>query len=119
VPCPDVFVQDVPSAVNRKGLIFQDYFDPARPAVLDAAHCVRLNYEAWFFADDAGRQRFLANPLASCGLLTDPVSKQRFRPAADAPSAECEGVTFYFENGANRDFFVGDPERYRLPHWKM
>ena len=105
--------------MRRKGLAFSDFFDPRAPAVLDAEHCVRLNYEAWFFADDAGRQRFLADPLANCGLLTDPVSKQRFRPRRDAPSAQAGGVTFYFENDAQRALFEADPERYRLPHWAM
>ena len=119
MPCPDVLVQDVPAAVNRKGLSFQDYFDPARPAVLDARHCVRLNYEAWFFADDRSRDRFAADPLANCGLLTDPVSKQRFRPQRGAPLAHHGGVAFYFESDANRALFEQDPERYRLPHWQM
>jgi YHS domain-containing protein len=119
VPCPDVFVQDVPGAVRRKGLSFQDYFDPRLPAVLDDGHCVRLNYEAWFFADAAGRERFLANPLASCGLLTDPVSKLRFRPRADAASARHGEVTYYFESEEHRLLFEQDPERYRLPRWAM
>jgi YHS domain-containing protein len=119
VPCPDVFVQDVPAAVLRRGLVFQDYFDPRCAAVIDAEHCVRLNYEAWFFADAAGRERFLADPLAYCGILTDPVSKRRFRPAAGAPSAESGGVRFYFECAETREQFEQSPEMYRLPRWSM
>jgi len=105
--------------VRRKGLSFGDFFDPRRPAVLDAEHCVRLNHEAWFFADTASRERFLADPQQFCGLLTDPVSKQRFRPRRGAPSAQAGGVTYLFETDAHRAAFERDPERYRLPHWEM
>lgn len=112
-------MQDVPAAVQRKGLQFQDYLDVRRPALLDAEHCVRLNYEAFFFADAAGRERFCADPVAVCGLLTDPVSKQRFRPCAGSPHVEHDGVTFYFENEAQRVLFETDPEMFRLPRWTM
>jgi YHS domain-containing protein len=117
VPCPDVFVQDVPAALVRKGLTFQDYFDPRRPAVIDAEHCVRFNFEAWFFADAEGRARFLADPIAYCGLLTDPVSRKRFRPAAGSTPLAHGGVTWFFECGSTRETFARDPELYRLPDW--
>ena len=117
MPCPDVFVQDVPAALTRKGLSFQDYFDPRRSALIDAEHCVRLNFESFFFADAAGRARFLGDPLAYCGLLTDPVSHKRFRPSAGSTPLEDGGVTWFFESRANREAFAQDPERYRLPHW--
>jgi YHS domain-containing protein len=119
VPCPDVFVQDVPAFVVKKGLAFADYLDARRPAVLDAAHCARLNWEAFFFADLWERERFLSDPLLYCGLLTDPISRQRFRPSQGAPRFQHAGVTYYFESEANRALFESDPETFRLPGWKM
>lgn len=119
MPCPDVFVQDVPASVQRKGLAFQDYLDERRPAVIDAAHCVRLNYEAFFFADEWERERFLSDPVLYCGLLTDPISRRRFRPSLTSPRAEHEGVTYYFESEEHRLAFTEDPETFRLPGWKM
>lgn len=119
MPCPDVFVQDVPAAVLRKGLVFQDFFDPRRAAVIDAAHCARVNYEAWFFADAEGKAKFLADPVEYCGMVTDPVSKQRFRPGTASPSAEFEGVRYYFECEGNCAVFEGDAEMYRWPRWAM
>lgn len=112
-------MQDVPEFVRRKGLAFQDYLDQRRPAVIDAAHCVRLNYEAFFFADAWERERFLSDPVAYCGLLTDPVSRSRFRPAEDSPRLEHAGVTYYFESAGNRARFEDDPETFSLPGWKM
>lgn len=119
MPCPDVFVQDVPAFVRKKGLAFQDYLDARRPAVIDAEHCVRLNYEAFFFADAWERERFLSDPVTYCGLLTDPISRRRFRPTTDAPRAVHDGVTYFFESDANRLQFEEDPATYRLPGWKM
>jgi YHS domain-containing protein len=119
VPCPDVFVQDVPAFVRRKGLVFQDYLDARKPAVLDAEHCVRLNYEAFFFADAWERERFLSDPVNYCGLLTDPISRRRFRPTLASPRFVYQEVTYYFESEANRLLFEEAPEAHRLPGWKM
>ncbi|MCB9898628.1 MAG: hypothetical protein H6825_11550 [Planctomycetes bacterium] len=112
-------MQDVLAALIRKGIGFTGYLDPSRPALLDAEHLVRLNYETYLFADTAGRDAFLADPLRFCGLLTDPVSKRRFRPRDDSPRAEHSGVTYYFEDESGRAMFVADPERFRLPGWTM
>jgi YHS domain-containing protein len=112
-------VQDVPALARRRGLSFKDYLDERWTAVLDDAHCVRLNWEAYFFAEKGTRERFLADPLAYCGLLTDPVSRRRFRPRRDAPSAVFAGVTYYFESDEQRARFAATPESFRLPGWRM
>ncbi|NOT31238.1 MAG: hypothetical protein HOP15_12395 [Planctomycetes bacterium] len=112
-------MQDVPEFVRRKNLAFQDYLDARRPAVIDAEHCVRLNWETYFFADRWERERFLSDPLAYCGLLTDPVSRARFRPGPDAPHLVAGGVAYYFASEENRARFEDDPEAHRLPGWKM
>ena len=52
MPCPDVFVQDVPAALLRKGLRLACYMDPTRTAMLDESHAVRVNYETYFFAGE-------------------------------------------------------------------
>jgi YHS domain-containing protein len=112
-------VQDVPAYVRRKGLAFVSYLDARRPAVLDAEHCVRLNYEAFFFADLWERERFLSDPVTYCGLLTDPVSRRRFRPRPDAPRASHAGVTYLFEREEHRTRFVEAPETFARPGWTM
>jgi len=112
-------VQDVPAFVVKKGLAFDDYLDARNPALHDAEHCVRLNWEAFFFGDPWEQQRFLADPTVYCGLLTDPISRRRFRPAPDSPRLLHDGVTYYFEDEAHRALFERDPETFRLPGWKM
>lgn len=112
-------MQDVPTFVRQNGLEFRDYLDERFEAVLDAEHCVRLNYEAFLFGDPWSRERFLADPTDTCGLLTDPVSRRRFRPARGAEGLHHEGVTWFFESEATRAAFEAEPERYRLPGWTM
>lgn len=112
-------MQDVPEFVRRKGLAFQDYLDARRPAVIDVEHCVRLNWETFFFADAWEKERFLSDPVTYCGLLTDPISRTRFRPSQDSPRTVHAGVTYYFQDAAKRELFESDPEALRLPGWKM
>jgi YHS domain-containing protein len=112
-------VQDVPAYLRRKGLAFQDYLDARQPAVIDAEHCVRLNYEAFLFADLWTRERFLSDPTTYCGLLTDPVTRRRFRPSADSPHASHAGVLYLFEREEHRTRFEEDPELFSRPSWTM
>ena len=112
-------MQDFPVFVERKGLTFRDHLDLREQAIIDAEHCVRLNYEAFFFGNLYTRERFVSDPIDYCGYLTDPVSKQRFRPNADSPRFSFEEVAYYFENEEQRAQFKANPEAYRLPGWKM
>ncbi|TAJ16757.1 MAG: hypothetical protein EPO68_10570 [Planctomycetota bacterium] len=112
-------MQDVPEYVRRKGLAFPCYMDARKPAQIDAAHCVRLNWEAFFFSDLYERERFLSDVFLYCGLLTDPISRKRFHPGPDSPRYDYEGVAYYFEDARNRAAFESDPKASRLPGLKM
>ena len=114
-------MQDVAESVQRKGLTYNCYMDPTRPAVLDGTHSVRVNYETYFFADTAAKELFRGNVLRFCGLLTDPVSKRRFRPNATSPSHTDEEsrVQYFFESEASQQMFLADPGSYRLPGYEM
>ncbi|MFT5052274.1 MAG: YHS domain-containing protein [Chlamydiales bacterium] len=104
--------------VARYDIDLRGYFDSERVALLDKDHFIRMNYEAFFFADSAGADRFRSNQVAYCGLLTDPVSKQRFRPTPGDRSERHEGVEFYFESEETRKLFARMPESYSLPGYK-
>jgi len=112
-------VQDVDAFLVKKGIRVADLFDPGREAILDDEHQVRINYEAFFFADTESRNRFAADPRAFCGLLTDPVSKTRFRPDNPHLSVRHGGVLYYFPNTSSWRRFLEDPERYVLPGYVM
>ena len=112
-------MQDVDAYLVRRAVSLGCYFRPEVPAVLDDAHQVRLNYEAYFFSEPEMVARFRADPIRYCGLLTDPVSNRRFRPDRAAPRLAHEGVVYYFESVQTRDRFRRTPEAYVLPGWTM
>lgn len=112
-------MQDVPVFVKRKGLEYRDYLDSREAAIIDEEHCVRINYEAYFFGDLWNRERFIADPVAFCGMLTDPITRERFRPSPDSPRTSHEGVVYYFESDDSRVTFRQAPDIYRLPGWAM
>ena len=112
-------MQDVPVFVKRKGLEYRDYLDAREVAIIDEEHCVRINYEAYFFGDLWNRERFIADPVTYCGMLTDPITRERFRPEKDSPRTSHEGVVYYFESDESRARFREAPDIYRLPGWAM
>ena len=112
-----VFVQDPHVQLQELGIAIPDAVDPGRSAVLDPAHRSFVDYETFFFADDADKRRFDADPTASCGILTDPVTKQRFRPGSDAPRGEFAGRAYAFYNADNKATFDKTPEAFARPNY--
>jgi len=55
------FVEGPDSYLNAQGITLPSAVDPAQVAVIDAEHCVFLNYEVFYFASDELRQKFLAD----------------------------------------------------------
>ena len=110
-------MQDPQIQLQELGIAVPDAIDPRKAAVLDVEHRSFVNYETFFFADDADKRRFDADPTASCGVLTDPVTKQRFRPGSDAPRGEFGGRAYFFFTAANKAAFEKAPETYALPNY--
>jgi len=110
-------VQDPQVQIGELGIEIPDLVDPSRKAVLDPAHRSFVNYETYFFADEADKKRFDADPTGSCGALTDPISKRRFRPASDAPRADVDGRIYLFLSEEDRSKFLASPEAYARPNY--
>jgi YHS domain-containing protein len=110
-------VQDPQIQLQELGIAIPDVLDPKKPAVLDAAHRSFVNYETFFFADEADKRRFDADPSASCGILTDPVTKERFRPGSASPRTTFGGRAYYFLSEANKATFEKNPEAIALPNY--
>ena len=110
-------MQDPQIQLQELGIKVPDAIDPRRDAVLDSAHRSFVDYETFFFADEADKRRFDADPAGSCGVLTDPVSKQRFRPGSDSPRREFGGRTYVFFTAANKAAFDESPEAYARPNY--
>jgi len=108
-------VQDPDPFLRKIDARFPCIVDPRRPAQLDADHRVRLNYELFYFADAEGRAAFEADPTRYCGILTDPVSRVRFRPGSRSPRATYENRVYYFASDTALVRFQGNPKAFESP----
>jgi YHS domain-containing protein len=110
-------VQDPQIQLQELGLTVPDAIDRRRNAILDPAHRSFVNFETFFFADEADKRRFDADPTASCGILTDPVTKQRFRPGSESPRAAYSGRAYIFFDAASKEAFEKSPETFARPNY--
>lgn len=114
-----VFVQDPEPYLMEQHLTVFDPLEPARPALLDGAHRSFVNYEVFLFSGDDTKRRFDADPMRWCGILTDPVTRERFRPAPQAPRRERDGRVFFFASQTSAEAFDAMPDMYVLPDYRM
>ena len=112
-------MQDPESYLQNEGIDLPCAVEPWKHAILDAAHRALVNHEVYFFSNDRARARFLEDPLPWCGLLTDPVSGQRFKPSGKSPKLVYEDRPYYFTSKKNLARFKADPEKYKNPVRKM
>lgn len=98
--------------LNELGLSVKCVVDPSRTAILDAAHRAFVNYEAYYFCDDAAMNKFVAAPYQYTGKVTDPVTRERFEPTAGSPHRSYGGRLFYFATAETATAFDGDQMKY-------
>jgi YHS domain-containing protein len=110
-------VQDPQIQLQELGIGVPDAIDNRKAAVLDSAHRSFVNYEVFFFADEGDKRRFDADPTGLCGVLTDPVTKQRFRPGDDAPRVDFNGRTYFFFTAEGKATFEKSPETFARPNY--
>ena len=113
------FVEGPDGYLKARGITLPSVVDPSQLAVIDAEHRVFLNYEVFYFASDELKQRFLADPIAYCGQLTDPVTLRRFQPTAASPRRDYSGRIYLFPAEESASEFDADPFRYAVPVYKM
>lgn len=112
-------MQDPETFLNQLGVQVNCCVNPSRPAVLDSLHRVFVGYESFFFSDAAAREKFLSNIPRYCGRLTDPVTRERFVPTVQTPTARHNGRLYMFASEASHSLFAAMPEMYHLPNHKM
>ena len=112
--CPPVFVQGPEPYLERMKTRFMDPVEPRKPARVAAGLRYHVNWEIFYFADRAHLDAFRRDVPRYCGLLTDPVNGQRFRPGAKSPLVRHAGRTFYFTSDATRAKFQQSPLDYAM-----
>lgn len=110
-------MQDPQIQLQELGIVVPDAIDARRPAVLDPEHRSFVDFETFFFADVADKRRFDADPTGSCGILTDPVTKRRFRPGSGSPRSSHADRTYVFLDTASKEAFEKSPDAFARPNY--
>ena len=98
--------------LNELGVTIPCAVNPSRKAVLDSAHRAFVNYEAYYFCDEANMAKFIAEPYRFTGKVTDPVTRERFVPSASSPKRSYGGRLFYFISDETLATFDANQMRY-------
>jgi YHS domain-containing protein len=114
-----VFVQDPETYLNELGVQLACAIDPAQPALIDSAHRISIGYETYFVSGDEAKRRFEADVMRYCGVLTDPVTKERFRPTASSPHTRHDDREYYFASQNSLSMFAAMPDMYADPRYEM
>ena len=72
----------------------------------------RVNHEVYFFSDSQAKRKFDEKPWKWCGVVTDPVSHERFRPERKSPRTDWMGRPYFFGSDSTRTVFLADPAPY-------
>ncbi len=112
-------MQDPDTYLNGLGITVPSQLDPNTQALIDSTHRSIIGHEIFYFADADEKSRFDTDPSAYCGILTDPVSKARFRPTSSSPKYAYNGREYLFSSDSTQIMFAGMPDMYWLPSHQM
>jgi len=88
--------------------------EPGKTAKIDKALTARLNYEIFMFSSNQARRTFDKNPIAYCGLLTDPVTQNRFQPQTTSPQFVFKTRKYFFLSDSTRTAFIATPDSFAV-----
>lgn len=91
-------MQDPSPYLQRLEVTVESALDERVPARIEDESLSRVNYEIYYTAQPEEKSRFEHDPVRYCGFVTDPVTKQRFRPHAKSPRADFAGRPWFFVN---------------------
>lgn len=111
-PCPSVFSKDPERYLRTMKVALHDPIYPKKNAVFDSSVKATLNQDIFFFSSVAALKQFKKDPLRYCGLLTDPVTRARFKPTKSSPHVAFRGRDYYFVDATTLARFQADPEKF-------
>ncbi len=119
MPCVTIFVKDPAGFMNALELSIPCAVNDRRKAMIDTDHMAHVNYEVFFFSGDKEREKFVENPLKYCGIVTDPVNRQRFIPTKSSPRIDFDNRPFYFMSDSTMALFQEHSDSLAWPEYKM
>lgn len=83
-------------------------------AVIDSAHRAYVNHEIYYLSDGRSLERFRKEPQRYCGLVTDPVTRVRFRPSRSSPRWDYRGRPYFFTKDSALTVFQAMPDSFAV-----
>ena len=110
--CPAIFSKDPESYVKEFAPRLECPVARGHDAVIEPSTRAYVNHDVFFFSDEKAMRTFVARPLRYAHHLSDPVSRNRFKPSAKSPHTVLDGRSFYFESKDTYKAFQSDPGSY-------
>jgi YHS domain-containing protein len=111
-PCPSVFSRDPERYLREIKAKLSCPVRPAQKAIFDSSLRATINQDIFFFSSVKALKQFRKDPFRYCGILTDPVSRARFRPTKESPHVTFRGREYYFAADSSLARFQSEPERF-------
>lgn len=101
------------------GVTVKCMMESEQDAILDMEHRTSIGYETYFFSSEAAKHAFDSDIARHCGILTDPVTKRRFRPTSAPHRTLYRERLYIFPADSCKISFDMMPEMYALPSHTM
>jgi YHS domain-containing protein len=88
---------------------------PDKQARIESQLRAWVNHELYYFSDDKAFSSFRKDPLKYCGLVTDPVTRRRFRPDKRSPRFSYKDRPYYFSSDSTLKAFEATPDSFATP----
>lgn len=105
-------MKDPEQYLRKLAIRVTDPVQPGHEASLDPGLRAEVNHEVFLFSDPASLESFRRTPLRWCGIVTDPVSRQRFRPTSRSPHLNYNGRPYYFTSARDLRTFQAMPDSF-------
>jgi len=112
-------VQDPTPHIQKHSLAFQCVVSPEKSATIDSSFMRQINWETFYFSDSAAMKKFDSDVLKYCGILTDPITRQRFHPGHNSPQSLYGEKHFYFWSDSSKLKFDMMPATFNVPNLTM
>ncbi len=110
--CPAIFSKDPENYVKEFAPRLECPVAKGHDAVIEPATRAYVNHDVFFFSDAKALRAFVARPLKYASRLTDPVSRNRFKPSPKSPHTVLDGRPYYFESAETLKAFQASPDSY-------
>jgi YHS domain-containing protein len=114
-----VFVQDPESFLEELGVELDCAIVEGAQAILDVEHRAWVNHEVFFFSTGSQKEKFLQHPERFCGIVTDPVTREKFEPNKVSPRLDHDGRPYFFLSEGSLSRFEAAPDSFAIPKGRM